>query len=87
MMEDLDVETITYAPIRPYVEQRLNPAEARLAVDLGRKYGEVSPYVASNFAITARNEGRLADEVTWRRIATCLFNLSLMEIPAHELSN
>ncbi len=87
MMDDLDIETLTYAPIRPYVEQRLTPDEARLAVELVQQYRDIAPYAASNFALMARQDGRLQDENTWRRIATCLFNLSMMEKPVNELAN
>jgi len=87
MNADEDLEALLAAPIRPYVEQRLTCEEARLAVELCQQYREVAAYVASGLAFQAREDGRLQDEVTWRRIATCLFNLSLMELPVNELAN
>jgi len=87
MNADEDLEALLATPIRPYVEQRLTREEAQLAVELCQQYRDASAYVASGFAFQAREDGRLQDEVTWRRIATCLFNLSLMELPASETTN
>jgi hypothetical protein len=87
MNADEDLEALMASPIRPYVEQRLTQVEARLAVELCQQYREAAAYVASGLAFQAREDGRLQDEITWRRIATCLFNFSMMELPAQEKAN
>ena len=42
-----DLEAFITCPIRPYVEQRLTPEEAHLAMDLALQYRGAAPYVAN----------------------------------------
>jgi len=82
-----DLEAFITGPIRPYVEQRLTPEEAHLAMDLAIRYRGAAPYIASDLGFQSYEAGRLQDEKTWRRIAVCLFHFEMMELPDQEVAN